>query len=336
MSIRLILLFIGCLTLEFFYVSASSTRELNEKYAGQALHAMENLLNFFESDTKDLNLDGLYGLRIAQGQLDALQAILNEKKSESLFTDENHLIQSLSDQIDRIANQSLIEIARQASDYLHRFVLMASRPFRTDYEQRSLNSHWIESGEKNGNFDEYESDQCFGELLGSDDPTNSSQCYTSKTCWTMMTSGLKKDYCITHQLLWFLIAKNIGCLDHQSISIQANQHLQYLEDRFCTNIYQDAEQNYQLNDNQDLFLEQILLCSIIGYDEFLRLDWFQTILTWQDQVHGCFTDPSEIQTSPSKVKRHLLVEQEMVNGCLSHKSGLAAGVLASYIRMFLQ
>ena len=54
-------------------------------------------------------------------------------------------------------------------------------------------------------------------------------------------------------------------------------------------------QKYNLinNNNQDLFIEQLLLCSIIGYEEFLRLDWFNTILTWQDPEYSCFNDASE-------------------------------------------
>ena len=148
-----------------------------------------------------------------------------------------------------------------------------------------------------------------------------------------MTSPMSKDYRLTHQLLWFLIAKNIDCIDQD---LTTNKQLNSFEDYFCTNIYEDAKINLFNNINQDLFLEQLLLCSIIGYEEFLRFDWFNTILTWQDSKYGCFNDASEVIQSSSKTKRHLLVEQEMDNGCLSHKSGLAAGLLATYSRAFLQ
>jgi hypothetical protein len=152
----------------------------------------------------------------------------------------------------------------------------------------------------------------------------------------MMTTAMTTDYRLTHQLLWFLMAKNIGCIDNRSISNLANKHLKYLEDRYCSNIYHDAQINFNHNDNQDLFLEQLLLCSIIGYEEFLRLDWLNTILTWQHPDYACFSDASETIRFHHKTKRHLLVEQEMNNGCLSHKSGLAAGLLATYSRAFLQ
>ena len=79
-----------------------------------------------------------------------------------------------------------------------------------------------------------------------------------------MTSPMTKDYRLTHQLLWFVMAKSIGCIDEQI----ADKKLNHLEDYFCANIYEDANYNLENNINQDLFLEQSLLCSIIGYEEF--------------------------------------------------------------------
>ena len=298
------------------------------KYAGQALNALERLLNFFESDVNNLNLDGLYGLRIAQGQLNILIETLN---SSSRITDKNNYIHSLSIQIERIASRSLIELANTSSNYLHRFALITSKPFLIEYESRKINDKYVEHGDRTGDFDEDESDNCFAELLGSTDRPNATKCFISQSCWSMMTSPMSTDYRLTHQLLWFLVAKNIGCIDNRSISNLANKHLKYLEDRYCSNIYHDAQINFESDDNQDLFLEQLLLCSIIGYEEFLRLDWLNTILTWQHSTYGCFGD-DELNM---KIKRHLLFEQQMNNGCLSHKSGLASGVLAVYARAFL-
>ena len=331
MSTRLILLIIASCT-----IHVVTSLRVEEKHLGTTLQSLERLLNFFENDAKDLNLDGLYGLRIAQGQLLALQDDLRHRTTDRLFTDDRHLIDSFIQQIDRIGNQSLIEINRTDSSYLHRFVLLASRPFFAEFEQRRINHELVETGEKIGEFDEEESDQCFGELLGSNEATGTHPCSVSKSCWTLMTNRLMKDYRITHQLLWFLGAKSIGCLDHRSNSIPANRNLRQLEDRFCANIYQDAILNYKTNYNQDLLLEQILLCSIIGFDEFLQIDWLKTIFTWQDQLIGCFADGNESIENDLRRKRHLLVEQDMANGCLSHKSGLAAGVLASYLQAFLR
>jgi hypothetical protein len=309
-----------------------NSSELHLKYAGQALNALERLLNFFESDVNNLNLDGLYGLRIAQGQLNILHKILN---STSHITDKNNYIHSLSIQIERIANKSLIQLAEKSSFYLHRFALITNKPFLIEYESRKINKKYLETGDRRSDFDENESDNCFAELLGSTDRPNATKCFITQSCWLLMTSPMATDYRLTHQLLWFLVAKNIGCIDNRTISNLANKHLKYLEDRYCSNIYHDAQINLENNNNQDLFLEQLLLCSIIGYEEFLRIDWLNTILTWQHSTYGCFGSDSDSNESNVKIKRHLLFEQEMNNGCLSHKSGLASGVLAIYVRGFL-
>ena len=168
--------------------------------------------------------------------------------------------------------------------------------------------------------------------LGSSNRPNSTQCFISRPCWDMMTSPMSKDYRLTHQLLWFLIAKNIGCLDPKDVPKAASRHFLSFQDQFCANMYEDARVNLKQNLNQDLFLEQLLLCSIVGYDEFLRLDWFETVLTWQHPEYACFSDASETIRFHG---RRLLFEQEMAHGCLSHKSGLAAGLLATYARVFL-
>ncbi|CAF1439242.1 unnamed protein product, partial [Didymodactylos carnosus] len=86
--------------------------------------------------------------------------------------------------------------------------------------------------------------------------------------------------------------------------------------------------------NQDLFVEQLLLCSMTGYEELLSYDWFNIILTWQHPEYGCISNASETNRFYRHTKRHSLSEQIMSNGCLSHKSGLAAGLSATYSRIF--
>ncbi|CAF1683281.1 unnamed protein product, partial [Adineta ricciae] len=232
MSIQIFLLFCICSTVYVKTSSALPSSELHIKYGGEALKSLERLLKFFESDVKDLNLDGVYGLRIAQGQLDALHdKLINPLKKNIGVTDANNHVQSLSNQIERIANKSLEEIARKDTSYLKRFALIASKAFLIDYEVRNIKENLIETGERISEFDEDKSDVCFSEILGSNDRSNSSPCLVSQSCWNLMTSSKSTNYRLTHQLLWFLVAKTIGCIDHRSTSNLANKNLKYLEDR---------------------------------------------------------------------------------------------------------
>lgn len=133
------------------------------KYGSHALNALQRLLNFFESDARNVNLDGLYGLRIAQGQLNALKLSIDHENS---LTDKNHIIYTLSKQIDRIGNESLRTIEYEDSGYLHRFALIAYQPFEIEYQSKKLSKELIDKGERSSDFDENESDKCFAELLG--------------------------------------------------------------------------------------------------------------------------------------------------------------------------
>ena len=140
----------------------------------------------------------------------------------------------------------------------------------------------------------------------------------------MMTASKTRDYRLTHQLLWILAAKKTQCLKKKAY---------YYEEYFCANIYADAKYNLTNNGNQDLFIEELLLCSMIGFEDFLRYDWFHAVTSWQQSDSGCFGSASEVKQIH---RRHLLYDQDMRDGCLSHKSGLAGGLLATYIRFYLQ
>ena len=157
-------LFIFLLIIQHIYGLNPHSSELYFKYGGHALNALQRLLNFFEADAQNLNLDGLYGLRIAQGQLNALEQRLTSSSHE--ITDKNRILQSLLEQIERIANASLNQIQRDDSAYLNRFFLVAYQPFAIEYRPKKVPKYLIETDERNADFDEEKSDQCFAELLG--------------------------------------------------------------------------------------------------------------------------------------------------------------------------
>jgi hypothetical protein len=150
------------------YSSPVPSADLRIKYGGYALNAFQRLLNFFENDANNINLDGLFCLRIAQGQLNALHQIITSSTNRPIhLTDNNNIIPSLSIQIDRIANISLNEIARKTSFYLQQFSLLTSRPFIIEFESKEINKSFIENGQnKDSYFDGQQSNTCFSELLG--------------------------------------------------------------------------------------------------------------------------------------------------------------------------
>lgn len=60
---------------------------------------------------------------------------------------------------------------------------------------------------------------------------------------------------------------------------------------------------------KDLFMEQMFLCSFVGFDDFMKNDWIAEVLKWQLKS-GCFSS-------------------DMIS-CSTHMNGLGIAALAFY------
>ncbi|KAL8591545.1 hypothetical protein ACOMHN_055512 [Nucella lapillus] len=139
------------------------------------------------------------------------------------------------------------------------------------------------------------------------------------------------------------------------------------QQRMCGSIYSEAltevKDGKVMEIFQDLFLEQVLVCGTLGFENFMRSDWMRMVMAWQKPI-GCFSinDPVMLQTESMLVKaqeqerqlmkdlkqeasmieqqhgsgRKLLRERIMQDGCLAHKSGLGFGTLSLYTRYLVR
>jgi len=48
----------------------------------------------------------------------------------------------------------------------------------------------------------------------------------------------------------------------------------------------------------------VLLCGLVGFSDFYKLDWLQSILTWQDQEVGCFGKEGELNHVKCTLKKY--------------------------------
>ncbi|EDO43040.1 predicted protein [Nematostella vectensis] len=99
--------------------------------------------------------------------------------------------------------------------------------------------------------------------------------------------------------------------------------------------------NQSLGD-MDLYLEQCVVGSMLGYEEFLSLRQLQQILAWQ-HPKGCFGFHGDIIRKPEDeyededtwetktTMRKLKVAKTLKDGCELHISGVAVGLLGMYI-----
>ncbi|XP_046521329.1 UPF0764 protein C16orf89 homolog isoform X3 [Equus quagga] len=136
-------------------------------------------------------------------------------------------------------------------------------------------------------FSEEHSDLCLVQLLGTG-ADDRQPCRLSDFCRTLMTRPGCSGYCLSHQLLFFLLARMKGCMEGLFCQTQLYMNL------FCANMMdlnQRAEAIGYAYSTQDIFMENIMLCGIAGFSDFYKLRWLEVILAWQKPREGCFGTP---------------------------------------------
>ena len=204
--------------------SVEFDREAIETFKKLLVH-LHMGVKFFERNYKSVNVDGLYGIRIAQGAIAKLDQNLKADKSQvkSEFLSQvilrNNLVENLAIRLRNLANKIYNNVNQESPQYAGDFDLMINKPFvindSTDENPKFINKHLkrpvVEASVENDlitSFNEPFSDKCYS-LLMRDNQANS--CATSDECFDFFTESKASEYYLTHQLLYFLIADHIGC-----------------------------------------------------------------------------------------------------------------------------
>ncbi|XP_040296569.1 UPF0764 protein C16orf89 homolog [Bufo bufo] len=145
-------------------------------------------------------------------------------------------------------------------------------------------------------------------------------------------------YSLSHQLLFFIAGRMKRCRSDPFV-----QDFGYYTNVFCSNMMKinlDIEHSGYPLHQQDLFMENIMLCGLCGYSDFYKLEWMNKIISWQDPILGCFSDTGHELDSenaanenhfPKRVKRR---ERMFLDVCLSHKTAVAVGALGGFQYFF--
>ncbi|KAH9502424.1 hypothetical protein Btru_075645 [Bulinus truncatus] len=329
------------------------------------LRAVEKAIGFFGEDYSSLNVDGLFGIRICQGSL--LMALQDCKPGrldcpEDLVTFLTSVIQTMGDYGDK----ALAYIEAEDEDYYRHFLDTINSPYTFNSTFKSLGDTSAVVPGVDSTYVESDGDRCFSMVMGSYDTQDGGKypkCSVDEQCWTMMTKPNMKGYAITHQLLYFIVIEKTGCVKEVENLIQksSNTTVEQLERQFCRSIYSELlseETDAIVNElRQDLFLEQIVLCGMVGFEELFPEKWIRVVLKWQ-KPRGCYGmtssmmkieaeltrvqedekrlmtllngEAQRIESNPAA--RKLLREKVMHGDCLAHKTGLAFGTLGVYLR----
>ncbi|GAB6021529.1 hypothetical protein CHUAL_004132 [Chamberlinius hualienensis] len=173
-------------------------------------------------------------------------------------------------------------------------------------------------------------DQCIGEMLN--------RCQVSDECWERMTRPYQSGYMTTHQLLFLIVGQN-SCRQSIEDAIKQKTNMTSLIEHYdvlCANIYEEMK-HIEVEGRQeiyrDLYCEQAMFCSMVGYPQMLSMTTLKSILSWQSS-DGCYRYSSVLNvTIPrDRIKRNELLNKDL---CRPHYTVVCGGAIASYIRYLI-
>nr|XP_006124632.2 UPF0764 protein C16orf89 homolog [Pelodiscus sinensis] len=297
------------------------------------ISALENATVFLENKQRDINLDGVFGFHILQVHL---KGALEKWPSERELLSQQAQVKRLVKKLSSLTEKAALSFGHSDPEYFKEFQPTLELHFWIlPHLWNQTDSSFAYSAFDNINcFTEEMSDKCFAYLLGTW-KYNGSSCIVTKACRKIMTMSGCSDYCLSHQLFYFLFADAKGCSD------RLFQRSQYYKNIFCASMMKInlmIESNGFQFPSRDLFMENIMLCGMAGFSDFYKPSWLETILTWQKPEEGCFGKSSEIFEHPPRVKNQERLlrrvkrrEKVFADGCSSHTTGVAVGVLGGFL-----
>ncbi|XP_056008776.1 UPF0764 protein C16orf89 homolog isoform X2 [Ostrea edulis] len=285
---------------------------------GKVLYNLEKQIDFFASDYSDINVDGLFGLRMAQGQMTSAV----ERCHESSACSSQYLskLKNMESKIGDTSDKALPYVKQSDPAYYERFLQTIGKAWILPYipvqfKETDLRSVTLGT---NSSYNEDYGDACYARVMGTFNSVP--RCTVTPECWNFMTSDDTSHYAITHQLLYFIVIEHVGCLEQVEKNLHGHK-VRDVQTRMCKRIYKEAENLISKGGiksfNRDLFLEQTVLCGPLGYENFMRRDWMEMTLRWLDTHFGCFR-----MTLPELEK----LTDEMVNDVFKNRNISAATI----------
>ena len=282
-----------------------------EIYIARTIKTLENVVDFYVKNVDKVNLDSVYGLRVAEGSLRTI--LLSVDRDNQHF----RKLHALHNTMMTAAEKSLPYLMEYQSNYYNEFKPIVDKPWTIfDDFRRLKNKSTLSNGHvfRGKSFDEKSSDKCMSEMIGTG-AHDTSPCHVSLDCLKLMTNSKTKRYGNTHQILYFLLGDQTGCRhivekEFQKFWVYRKKKNVLNVDNFleqkCQQILVEMnalKENVVANGDTDLFLEQGLVCGILGYEEFLHFDILENIFLWQDKEYGCFgTETSHFEVKPLLLK----------------------------------
>ncbi|CAG5127937.1 unnamed protein product [Candidula unifasciata] len=289
--LRAVLWLVHCVP--FLVLSGTSRDDLQA-----VLSAVEKLINYYHRNHQYLNLDGLFGLRVIEGQLQLLLSEHQAGRHQHLSQDVVSKMIALKSAAQNASKIGLDSVRSDDSQYFSQFSSMVLHPWTFMKPHRKLEAslRWEipqYKAKMKVKLTEEMSDRCMTELLQS----GAQGCDISADCIQIMTTRGLTGYGITHQILWSIVGEimpNCSLLLSKMLLQNNMGDIGKFQLELCTNNFFEMVAVVQVlmhgkvhESQQDLFLEQQFVCPNLGFYEFLKKDYLDQILSWQFPS-GCF------------------------------------------------
>ncbi|XP_059834660.1 UPF0764 protein C16orf89 homolog [Hypanus sabinus] len=326
-------------------IAVLSCVSANERTINDIISTLEKAVLFFETNHDRFNLDGVSGYSILQALLeDTLKRwSLSEPETDSLYT----RVEDLVIKVGFMVEMAIKEVKLHQPAYFDAFEPLLQinfwtfRPEWTQTDSKLVYPKW----RVKECFEEEDSDTCIFQILGTGKDYKV-PCLDTTMCKKLMTTLYCPDYSLSHQLLYFIFAEIKNCTNIVGSwhpGLRRSVSTQHLKKIYCTNM---METNLQIENDgfpvyrRDLFLENIMLCGMIGYSDFYKTRWLEAILSWQ-YPNGCYVKMGRsMHSKEGKENAHTVhkkVKREDVlldDNCSCHKTAVAVGALGGYLRFY--
>ncbi|KAF2889853.1 hypothetical protein ILUMI_16320 [Ignelater luminosus] len=186
-------------------------------------------------------------------------------------------------------------------------------------------------------FSEELSDNCLVEVVTASDNRKPHHCPVSKSCYDLMIKMPTSynphfpGYGVTHMTIYLQIARSRNCIFNKTL-------IEALVNQQCSYIFWELKKNVEFGyipQLFDLFLQQISVCGLEGYAEFLQKRYLEHVLQQQNKFGGFGVKEVDLKELARK-QRIKKESNRMMYGANNHTTGLATEVLALYIRFLLK
>ncbi|XP_012661160.1 UPF0764 protein C16orf89 homolog [Otolemur garnettii] len=333
-GLQLLLLLMALPLMQPFSLPGLDTAEGKATIAGPVLSALERATFFLEERLPEINLDCAVGFQVLKVQLQSVQ----EKWAR------DPLLQLLSLRMGKLAEK--LEVLLQRSIF---YLKLSDPKYLREFQPTLLPGFWklprawtrtnaslvYPTFEPQDFFSEETSDSCLAQLLGTGEDS-SQPCGLSDFCRALMTKPGCSGYYLSHQLLFFLWARMMGCT--KGLFSQSQHYINL----FCANMMdlnRRAEAIEYAYPTRDIFMENIMFCGLSGFSDFYKLRWLEAILSWQKVREGCFGKPDVKDEELSKAiqyQQHFLRrvkrrEKQFTDGCSTHNTAAAVAALGGFL-----